>query len=331
MAQTKPNYYVGVDLGGTKILSGVFDESLNPVDKHKVSTKARRGPDAVIQRILRCVLDAVDECDLKIDQIAAVGIGAPGVVNPESGKVIFAPNLAWEGVALKKELEKRLERPVHVENDCNLCALGVHAVELNGKPDPMIGIFLGTGIGGGLIINGALHSGFNRTAGEVGHMVIDVNGPKCSCGKRGCFEALAGRASIFRRIQVAVNEGQKTMLTEITGGDLAQLRSGSLKKAIKAGDPFVIKVIEEASVYTGIAVANLINILSPEVVVLGGGVMDALEDSMLPLITKTAHSYSMAGTTTGVKIIASHLGDHAGITGGAVLARAESRRASTSS
>jgi glucokinase len=184
---------------------------------------------------------------------------------------------------------------------------------------------LGTGIGGAMVLNGEPYSGFNRTAGEVGHMVLDVNGPKCSCGNNGCFEALASRSAIFRKIQTAVKEGQKTLLTDMLGPGLQDLLSGYLRKAIRRGDKFVDRIVEEAAEYTGIAVANLINILNPEVVVLGGGVIEALADEMMSIIVETAMDYAMPGTTKGIEIIASKLGDDAGITGAAVLARRETK------
>lgn len=318
----KQDYVVGVDLGGTKILAGVFTASLKLLGVAKLSTKANRGPAAVMDRIARCVQDAVDECDLDLRQVRGVGVGAPGSIDPEVGKVIFSPNLpGWENIALKKELEKRLETPTFVENDCNVCTLGVYEGELSAKPKHMIGIFVGTGIGGGLILDGKLFSGYNLTAGEVGHMVLEVNGPKCGCGNKGCFEALASRTAIFRRIQTAVKEGQKTLLTDMLGPNLEDLRSGDLRKAIRRGDKFVEKVVEEAAEYIGIAVGNLINIINPEVIVLGGGVLDALEDEMMAIIVETAKDYAMPGTAKGIEIVASKLGDEAGITGGAVLAR----------
>src|SRR5882757_1735242 len=285
---SKAEYLVGVDLGGTKILAGVFTSSLKCIGRSKMSTKPDRGPDAVIERIAHCIQDAVDECDLDLKQIRGVGIGAPGSVDPETGKVMFAGNLGWKDVSLKKELEKQLELPVFLQNDCNICTLGVHEVELEGKPRNMIGIFLGTGIGGGLIIEGKLYSGYTRTAGEVGHMVLEVNGPKCTCGNRGCWEALASRSALFRQVQEAVKDGEKTVPTEMLGNDLKDLRSGDLRKAIKQGDKFVEHIVEEAAKYTGIAVANLINIVNPEVIVVGGGLMDALENEMMSVVVKTA-------------------------------------------
>ncbi|MGA2747472.1 MAG: ROK family protein [Verrucomicrobiota bacterium] len=317
----KADYFVGVDLGGTKILAGVFDDKLNCLGKTKMSTKSERGPEEVIERIARCARDAVDECDLDFKQVRAVGVGAPGAVDAETGRVIFAPNLQWQDVALKKILEKQLGLPVSVENDCNSATLGVFEKELLSKPRHLIGVFIGTGIGGGIILDGKLYSGFNGTAGEIGHMVIQVGGPKCNCGNRGCFEALASRGAIFRTIHAAIKDGQKTVLTDMLGPELTDLRSGDLRKAIRKGDKVVEKIVEDAAEYTGIAVANLINILNPEVVVLGGGVIDALGDDMMAIIVETAEDYAMSGTNKGIEVVASKVGDDAGIIGGAVLAR----------
>ena len=321
-ASNKAEYFVGVDLGGTKILSGVFKKSLECVETAKLSTKPERGVDRIVERIARNITTAVDEADLTLKDIAGVGIGAPGAVDFEAGTVIFAPNLeGWKNVPLKKALEKLLDVPVFVENDGNIAVLGVHVAEFKSKPRSMIGIFVGTGIGGGLMVNGELYSGFSHTAGEIGHMVLDVNGPKCGCGNKGCFEALASRTAIFQQIKAGVKDGQKTSLTERLGNDLEGLRSGDLRKALRNGDKLVDRVVEGAAEYIGIGVANLVNIFNPEVVVLGGGVVEALEDEMMSIIVETAQDYAMPGTMEGVEIVASKLGDKAGITGAAVLAR----------
>jgi glucokinase len=325
-ASSKAEYVVGVDLGGTKIFAGIFDSSLECIGTAKVSTKSQRGTEAVVARIERCISDAIDEADLSMKQVAGVGIGAPGAVNFGEGSVIFAPNLeGWKDVPLKKDLEKQLGVPVSVENDANIAVLGVHVAELKSKPKNVVGIFVGTGVGGGLILNGELYSGFNHTAGEIGHMVIDINGPKCGCGNKGCFEALASRTAIFQRIKAGVKDGEKTLLTEMLGDSLEDLRSGDLRKAVRRGDKFVGKIIEQVAEYIGIGVSNLVNVLGPEVVVLGGGVIEALSDEMMSVIVKTAKEHAMPGTMKGVEIVASKLGDNAGITGAAVLARRGSK------
>jgi glucokinase len=326
MADSKTEHVVGVDLGGTKILSGVFSHSIELIGTAKVSTKSQRGVEKVVERIARCVQDAVDEADLSMKQVTGVGIGAPGSVDFDTGTVVFAPNMeGWKEVPLKKDLEKLLGVPVFVENDCNIAVLGVHVAELKSKPKDVVGIFVGTGIGGGLIINGELYNGFTHAAGEIGHMILDMNGPKCGCGNKGCFEAMASRTAIFQQIKAGIKEGQKTLLTEMLGDDLSDLRSGDLRKAIRRGDKFVERIVEGAAEYIGLATANLVNVLNPEVVVLGGGVIEALEDEMMSIIVETARDYAMAGTMKGVEIVASKLGDDAGITGGAVLARKQSK------
>jgi glucokinase len=325
-SSSKGDYLVGVDLGGTKILTGVFTPQMKCLGTVKASTKAGRGPGTVIERVARCIQDAVDECDLKLEQIRGIGIGAPGAVDRETGRVIFAPNLpGWSDIPLKKELEKELKVPVFLENDGNICTLGVYHVELEGKPRHMIGIFIGTGIGAGLVLDGKLFAGSSSSAGEVGHMVLEVGGPKCGCGNRGCFEALAGRTAIFKKIQGMVKEGQKTVLTDMLGPELTDMRSGDLRKAIRRGDKLVEKVVEEAAEYIGIGIANLVNILGPDYVVVGGGVIDALEDEMMAIIVETAHDYALQGTAKDIQIVASKLGDDAGITGGAVLAKRETK------
>jgi glucokinase len=324
-ASADAKYYVGVDFGGTKIYAGVFSESLQCVGTSKISTKPNRGTEGVLERLARCVKDAVDECDLDIKQVKGIGIGAPGAVDAKAGKVIYAPNLDWRDVPLKKELERLLAVPVFVENDCNLSMLGVYEVELESKPRYAIGIFIGTGIGGGIILNGEFYTGANHTAGEIGHMVLQAGGPQCGCGNKGCFEALASRSAIFRRLQEAVQQGQKTILTEMLGKNLEDMRSGDLRRAIRRGDKFVKKIVDEAAQYTGMAVANLMNILNPEVVVLGGGIIEALEEQVMPIIKQTALDCALKGTVENVTIRASKLADDTGIVGGAVLARKFSR------
>jgi len=210
---------------------------------------------------------------------------------------------------------------VFLENDANIATLGVHERELGGKPRHLIGVFVGTGIGGGIILDGKLHSGVGHTAGEIGHMVLEIDGPKCGCGNKGCFEALASRTAIFNRLQAAVKDGEKTILTDMLGEKLEGLRSGDLRKAIKRGDKLADKVVEDAAQYIGIAVSNLANLFNPDVIVLGGGVMAALEEEMFSIITEVAQDYMMPGVDKGLDIVTNKLGDDAGITGGAVLVR----------
>jgi len=322
MAAHRQAFWVGVDLGGTKILAGVFDARLRLMATAKVRTKADCGKKAVIERIARCVRQALDGCGLDLTQVRGVGVGAPGAVDSQTGRVIFAPNLpGWKDVPLKNKLEKLLDVPVFVGNDANVATLGVFQKEYDARPRHLVGIFIGTGIGGGLILNGELFYGHNLTAGEVGHMVVDAAGPPCGCGNRGCFEALASRTAIFRKIAAAARAGRKTVMCDEAGKDLPKMRSSDLRKAIEAGDRVAKQAVGEAAAYAGIGVANLINLLNPEIVVVGGGLIAALGEFIMPTLVRTAMKHIMPGTAQGISIRASKLGDHAGITGAAVLAQ----------
>jgi glucokinase len=324
MADSK-EYFVGVDLGGTKILAAVFSPVLKCLGKSKRRTKAERGSQAVIDRIARCVADAIDECDLDLKQCRGVGIGAPGAVDFDNGTVIYAPNLDWKGLPLRKELQKRLNVPVFVENDCNVCTLGVFEKELGGKPASLVGMFIGTGIGGGIVLNGRPYSGASHTAGEIGHMVVAVDGPKCGCGRKGCLEAFASRTAMFKRFQSALKNGEKSALLDIVGEDLSKLKSSHLRKAMQQDDKLVRKTLEESARYIGIGAANLINVFNPEYVVLGGGVLDAMADEMFDPIVAAAREHTFPGADRGLKFVLSKLGDDAGITGAAVLAQQNTR------
>lgn len=322
MANAASNCWVGVDLGGTKVLAGVFDQRLKLLGSAKLSTRAERGVEIVLERIGRCVGEALEAAGKKRSDVAGVGVGAPGAVDVARGVVLFAPNLpGWRNIPLGRRLSKALGLPVVVGNDANVCTLGVHEVELGGRPRQLVGVFVGTGIGGGLILEGRLYEGACHTAGEVGHMIIEVNGPKCGCGNRGCWEALASRTAIFRRIREAVQSGEKTVLTQWLGSELQDLRSNDLRKALERGDKLVHRILMQSADYLGIGLANLINLLNPEVIVLGGGLMQAVGDQLLPRIQRTARQLAMPGTARRLRITASKLGDEAGITGAAVLAQ----------
>lgn len=312
-------FYVGVDIGGSKILAGLFSSSLQLRGTLKIKTKANLGKEAVIERVERAARDLLFEQGVPLKQILAIGLGAPGVVI--KGRVINAYNIGWDNVPIKTILRRKLRIPVFVENDCNLFTLGIHRIELKSKPLTMVGCFLGTGFGGGIIINGKLHTGYNHAAGEFGQMAIDKDGIKTAHSFRGSLESLASRSGIVRRLRRAVLEGETTLLTEELGSQLKGIRSRHLRMALAEKDPLMKRVIQNVSEDCGIGVAGLISAFGPEYVVLGGGVMEALKKTMLPIIRKTAEARVLPGTLRGIKIIASKMGDDGGIYGAALYAR----------
>jgi glucokinase len=322
--ETRDRLVVGIDLGGTKILAGVVDAKGKILSQAKRATKPDEGVNAVIDRMARTVRDAVKAADLQPGDIAAVCSCAPGTIDAENGVVRFAPNLAnWENVPLAKLLSDSLSLPAFVENDVNLGTLGEHVLGAGQGVDNVIGIFVGTGIGGGLILNGQLWAGWRGGAGEVGHTVVLAEGPVCGCGSRGCVEALASRTAIERDIWAGIKAGRQSLIPDIMQRDQRQrLTSGALAEALEKGDPLVRDVIGRAQFYLGVLVGNLVNIIDPQMVIIGGGVAEALGEAYVQPIRPVAYQYSINKRGAGeVQIVSAKLGDHAALLGAAVHAR----------
>jgi glucokinase len=312
---------VGVDLGGTKALAAVVSPSGEILCRVKAKTPVGQGNEGVLATVAACVRDAMAESKIARSAIRAVGIGVPGPLDPETGVVKVAPNLGWKDVPVKTILEKELGLPVFVENDVNAGTVAEHRLGAGVGVKDMIGIFVGTGIGGGLIFGGHLYHGFGKVAGEVGHMIIKVNGPRCGCGNRGCFEAMASRTAIVRDLINAVAKGRKTVLTKMVGDDLRQVGSGMLAEAYRSGDKLTVRIIRRAARCCGVAVASLLNLLNPEMVVLGGGVVEALGADYVNRVIKVASKRTFDVTLEGVRIVPAQLGDDAVFLGAACLAR----------
>ena len=314
--------YAGVDLGGTQILAAVFDERGRQVSREKKSTKSDLGEAVVLQRVEECIHEALAAAALPHTAIAALGIGVPGLVDTNGEIVRVAPNLGWQNVPLARLLSKRLDIPVTVVNDVQAGTLGVGEYGAGRGLKSFVCMFLGTGLGGGIVIDGQLYRGSTGMAGEVGHMaVIPVDGPKCGCGNRGCLEAVVSRSAIVRRIVREIKDGRKSVVKQLCDGDLTRIRSRILSTAYRQGDGLVREVIHEVCEYTGIGAAILINALNPQAVILGGGVIEALGDRMLPRITKSAWAHVIAPSRERIRIKDTGLGDDAGILGAALAAR----------
>jgi glucokinase len=320
------HYVIGMDLGGTKILGAAVDLKDRIVAEAKTKTKPEDGPDAVIERIARTARQAARRAKLGWVDVGGIGIGAPGPMDPTTGVVYNPPNLpGWDEIALGPRLSEALGVPVNVENDVNLGTLGEYALGAGQGTADMVGIFVGTGVGGGLILDGKLRSGFRHAAGEVGHMIVLADGPVCGCGRRGCLESVASRTAIERDIQLGLAAGRESRISELMG-DGGRLTSGVLAQAMRQGDPLVTEIMGRAQWYLGLLTASVVNLVDPEMVVFGGGVVEALGDEFLAPIRVTARQYyiQQAGADR-VGIVAAKLGDHAGVLGAAVLARQRSQ------
>ncbi|MGD8737123.1 MAG: ROK family protein [Anaerolineae bacterium] len=315
-------YVIGIDVGGTKILAAVVNGSGEIAAQAKQKTRAKEGPEAVLERIAATARQAVDKANIGWDRVAGVGIGAPGPVDPDSGIVFQPPNLAgWDQVALGPQLSQSLGVPVCLENDVNLGTLGEFSLGAGRGTKDMVGVFVGTGVGGGLILDGKLRSGFRHAAGEVGHMIVLADGPLCGCGKRGCLESVASRTAIVRDIRGGLAVGRESLIPKLTKDGKRRLTSGVLAKAYRRGDPLVREVFSRAQWYLGLLTASIVNLIDPEMVVFGGGVVEALEDEFLAPVRVTARQYYIQQRHADrVRIVPATLGDYAGVLGAAVMA-----------
>jgi len=318
-AMLKPGEYViGLDIGGTKIMACVMDHSFKVVGRCRKKSKSEKKLDEKPEdRIIRIVQAAIDDSGNK--PIKGIGVGAPGQLNPKDGVIIDTPNLGWKRFPLADVLRKAFDVPVLVDNDVNVGTYGEYAFGKVKHCKHVFGIFPGTGIGGAIIIDGKLYHGFSGSTAEVGHMTLEVDGPYCGCGKRGCLEALASRIAIASQVAALAARGDAPYIYKNCGADLAKIRSGAIAKAVEEGEKMVEGVVRKAAYYTGIAAGNMINIMSPEAVVLGGGLVEAMESLYMEEVERAMKTHAVPFLYKGVKVVAAKLGDDAGVMGAAYL------------
>lgn len=313
------DYFLGIDLGGTKILTAVADEEGNILAKIKLPTEAHKGKDKVIDNIIVSINKVLNKVNLNYEDIVRMGVGIPGPLNIEEGLVYQAPNLGWENVPISEILEEKTSIPVNLENDANAAALGEKWFGAGQGIDNLLYITISTGIGGGIIIDRKIYHGANDGAGEIGHMVIEPNGPLCGCGNYGCLEALASGTAISRMGKEAVEKHQNTIILELSNGNLDSIDGGIIAKAAKMGDEVAKEIWVKAGYYLGIGLANLLNIFNPEMIILGGGVMKAGDLIMEPM-QKSLKKYSFENAFNSVQIRQAVLGDEVGVKGAIAVA-----------
>ena len=330
MTQTTPlagaGHVAAIDLGGTKILAAIFAPDGSVVSRAKTSTDAERGASVVVDRMAEAVRDAAREAGVEPASLAGVGVGAPGPIGEDGGVVQVAPNLGWIEFPLRDELAGRLGRPVFLGNDVSVAVLAEHRVGAGRGTRHMVGIWPGTGVGGGIIADGRLYGGARQMAGEIGHITVKAGGPKCGCGGRGHLEALCSRTAIVKEIAKQAKRGAKTELSKIAGKDLMRATSGDLRKAYEREDKLVVKVLDRAARYLALGIASAANLLNPELVVLGGGVVEALGEPFVERVRALTRKQPLEAVTRDLRIEASQLGDDAGITGAALLVRTDGER-----
>lgn len=317
-----PGHVGAVDLGGTKILAAIVGPDGQVVAREKRSTGKDGKPGPVIERIAETVRRAAVAAGLDVGQLGAVGIGAPGPVDADAGVLHTAPNLdGWQDVPLAGELSLQLGIPVTLDNDVRVAVLAEQAAGAGRGLRHWVAVWPGTGIGGGIVLNGELWRGASGAAGEVGHITVKAGGPRCGCGAKGHLEALASRSAIVRYLAKRAANGHDTLLDKIASGGVAESKSGDLAEAFAKGDKEVVRAIERAARYLAIGIASIANTVNPEAVVLGGGLVEALGEPFVRLVEKKLRGRPMTAATDPLLVLQSQLGDDAGVTGAALLAR----------
>jgi glucokinase len=322
--KSKAQHTIGIDLGGTKILAAVVDSRGAVVATGKRPTKAELGPEAVIERITKTMDETLTSVGMTREQVAAIGIGAPGPVDTARGVVLSITNMpGWSNVPIASILRKWRPVPVVLTNDVRAACMGELMMGAGKGLSNFVAVFVGTGIGGGIVVNGQVYEGARGSAGEIGHMITMADGPYAEgAGIRGGIEALASRSAIERDLQAGLAAGIKSVLPELTTKKDGAFTSSVLAAAVKKGDALTIDVLQRAAHYLGLHAASLVNCLDPQALVYGGGVIEALGEWMLGQIRETARAHFINKTKIAqVKIVEARLADQSGVVGAALYAR----------
>ena len=318
-------YALGIDLGGTKVLASVVDiTSGDVIASVRKRTKAEKGQDFISKRTVELAREVLDEAELPNgSEIVAVGVGAAGQIDRKAGVILDAPNLGVTDMDLGELLGKEFGKPVAVGNDVEVATIGELYYGSGRGFNNFVCIFIGTGIGGGIVRNGQMYTGLTGTAGEIGHVPIVAGGRICGCGNRGCLEAYASRTAITRAIMAEIHHGRKSVLSDEAELQLKEgetiIRSGLLANAIKQDDALTIEIVTEAADYLGYGLGGVINFYNPECVILGGGVIEAI-DLLYERASDRALTIALSQPARKTKIMRTRLGDFSGVVGAARLA-----------
>lgn len=308
----------GVDIGGTKILAGIIDDGGKVLAKEKIQTESTRGYEHVRDNILQLLKKLMDENGVEQGNVDRIGIACAGQIDKMSKNILFSPNLGWRRVPLRDDIERAFNIPTIVENDVNAATYGEWKFGLSAIPGTVLGVFLGTGVGGGLILDRKLFRGYNYVGAEVGHLILNPSGYRCNCGTRGCFEAYCGGAYIEGRARQRIAEGYRGKIWDIIEGDPDRLHVGHIETASLEGDPFCRAIWTEVVEYLGCALAGLVNLLNPEVILLGGGVISGTR-SLIERARGVLEKRAMNASLVGLTLSQQSLGEDAALLGAAFL------------
>ena len=314
-------YYVGIDLGGTNIVAGVVDEKYNIVAKASTKTNCPRPEKEIADDMAKMAIQAVENAGLTMEQIEWIGVGTPGIANSETGIIEYSNNLGFKNTPMVEYIRETIDKPVFIENDANAAAYGEYVAGAAKGAKNAVCITLGTGVGGGIIIDGKIYSGSNFAGAEIGHTVIEVDGAQCSCGRKGCFEAYSSATGLIRMTKEAIAQnpdGIMAKMAEKNGKVTARTSFDSMREGDEAAKVVVDKYIK----YLAAGITNTINIFQPDILCIGGGVCNEGDALLLPVKAIVKEEVYTRNSEKNTEIVIAKLGNDAGIIGAAFLGRA---------
>ncbi len=314
-------YYVGIDLGGTNIVAGVVDENYNIIAKASTKTNCPRPEKEIADDMAKMALQAVKNANLTIDQIEWIGVGTPGIANSATGIIEYSNNLGFKNTPMVKYIQETINKPVFIENDANAAAYGEYVAGAAKGAKNAVCITLGTGVGGGIVIDGKIYAGSNFAGAEIGHTVIEVDGPQCSCGRKGCFEVFSSATGLIRMSKEAMAEHPETIMNKMAE-EKGKVTARTSFDAMRAGDAVAKAVVDKYIKYLAAGITNTINIFQPDVLCIGGGVCNEGDPLLLPVKALVKKEVYTRNSEKNTEIVIAKLGNDAGIIGAAFLGRA---------
>ena len=312
--------YIGIDLGGTNIAVGVVSEAGAILAQTSTPTLSQRPFTELVRDMAQCIEKALAKCGLEKDDIQSIGIGIPGVADQKTGRVIFCTNLGWHDIPLREEMQKYIQKPVYIDNDATVAALAESCAGVSAGCQSSVFLTLGTGVGGGIIMNGKPWSGAHGVGSELGHMTLVVDGVPCTCGNDGCVERYCSATAIIRMARQACMGYPQSLMMQMAGNDPDKIDARIVIDAAKAGDNTAVQVFDRFTRYLAITVNNITAFLDPEMIVLGGGVSRA-GAFLLNSIRDKLPRYLMYKNLPSPRLELARLGNEAGIIGAAMLGR----------
>ncbi|MBP3380501.1 MAG: ROK family glucokinase [Ruminococcus sp.] len=314
-------YYVGIDLGGTNIVAGVVDENYSIVAKASTKTNCPRPEKEIADDMAKMAVQAVENAGLTMEQIEWVGIGTPGIANSSTGIIEYASNLGFKNTPMVKYIQETIDKPVFIENDANAAAYGEYVAGAAKGAKNAVCITLGTGVGGGIIVDGKIYAGSNFAGAEIGHTVIEVDGAQCSCGRKGCFEAYSSATGLIRMTKEAIAADPEGIMAKLAA-ERGKVNARTAFDAMRAGDAGAKAVVDKYIKYLAAGITNTINIFQPDVLCVGGGVSNEGDPLLLPMKAIVEREVYTRNSEKNTKIVIASLGNDAGIIGAAFLGRA---------